>query len=141
MLNNATPVITISNILLTSCKVTDSLDGTGEARCCVVTYIVEKAALQGSGSELHKENLRSMTGRWKITECSCSALLSVAVLKHWPTSTWGRKSLFLPTFYSSSSKEARSEAESRKLGAGTETETMQKCCRLSCVLGLAQLLL
>lgn len=116
MLNNATPVIMISNILLTSCKVTDSLGGTGEARRCVVIYIVEKAALQGSGCELHKENLRSMTGRWKITECSCSTLLSVAELKHWPTSTCGRKSLFLPTFYSPSSKEARSGAESRKLG-------------------------
>lgn len=76
----------------------------------MVIYVVEKAALQGSGSELHKKNLRSMTGRWKITECFCSTLLSVAVLKHQPASTWGRKSLFLPTFYSSSSKEARSGA-------------------------------
>lgn len=110
ILNNATLVIMISNILLTSCKVTDSIGGTGEGRCCVVIYIVEKAALKGSGGELHKENLRSMMGRWKTTECSYSALLSVAVLKHQPTSTWGRKSLFLPTFYSSSSKEARSGA-------------------------------
>lgn len=82
MLNNVTPVIMISNILLTSCKVTDSLGGTGEARCCVAIYVVEKAALQGSGGDLHKENLRSMTGRRKIIECSCSTLLSVAVLKH-----------------------------------------------------------
>lgn len=86
MLNNVTPVIMISNILLTSCKVTDSLGDTGET-----IYVVEKAALQGSGGDLHKENLRPMTGRQKITECSCSTLFSVPVLKHWSTSNCRRK--------------------------------------------------